>query len=167
MMTRSIHEATLYSVQLLLALTPFFLLLSTLFALALGLHTVSLKVSNEEKKEPHELKLANKLRKARDFAELSAIFGVAHEEHVVTTPDGYLLMLHRILPKGYHHEVEEKAKRPVVLLQHGLCTNSEFFMVISDAKRCLPLTLLEKGYDVWLGNNRLPLSFSILSIDVY
>ena len=142
-------------------MTPLFLLLSTLFALA------SLKVSNEEKKESHELQLANKLRKARDFAELSAIFGVAHEEHVVTTPDGYLLMLHRILPKGYHHEVEEKAKRPVVLLQHGLCTNSEFFVVISDAKRCLPLSLLEKGYDVWLGNNRLPLSFSILSIDVY
>ena len=91
-MTRSIHEATLYSVQLLLALTPFCLLLSTLFALALGLYTVSLKVLNEEKKEPHELQLANKLRKARDFAELSAIFGVAHEEHVVTTPDGYLLM---------------------------------------------------------------------------
>ena len=85
-------------------------------------------MSNEEKKEPHELQSANKLRKARD---LSAIFGVAHEEHVVTTLDGYLLMLHRILPKGYHHEVEEKAKKPVVLLQHGLCTNSEFFMVIS------------------------------------
>jgi len=156
LMSRGIHEATLYSAQRLLALSPLFLLLSTLFALAVGVYTVSLRVSNEEgiKNEQHERKLANKLCRARDFAELSAIFGVAHEEHIVTTPDGYLLMLHRILPKGYHRGVEEKIKRPVVLLQHGLCTNSEFFMVISDAKRCLPLTLLEKGYDVWLGNNR-------------
>ena len=149
-MTRSIHEATLYSVQLLLALTPLLLLLSTLFALAIGVYTVSSLnlVSNDE--EQHELKSADRLRRARDFAELSAIFGVTHEEHVVTTPDGYLLMLHRILPKEYRGNL----KRPVVLLQHGLCTNSEFFMVTTNANRCLPLVLLEKGYDVWLGNNR-------------
>jgi hypothetical protein len=41
---------------------------------------------------------AHKLRKALDFAEMCTIFGYGCEEHVVTTPDGYLLVLHRILP---------------------------------------------------------------------
>ena len=99
------------------------------------------------------MSVTNRIREAKDFAELCRIFGYVHEEHVVTTEDGYMLTLHRILPKA----VEGSAKdvtRPAVYLQHGLLTSSELFVCVTDANRCLPFVLTEDGYDVWLGNNR-------------
>jgi len=106
-----------------------------------------------------ELAFANKIGKARGFAEMCAISGYAHEEHTVTTPDGYLLLLQRILPKCSATPSDASKRRPVVYIQHGLLTNSELFMAVSDAKRCLPFVLVDNGYDVWLGNNRYVQNF--------
>ena len=100
-----------------------------------------------------DMSIANRIREAKDFAELCRIFGYVHEEHVVTTEDGYMLTLHRILPKA----VEASAKdvtRTSVYLQHGLLTSSELFVCVTDVNCCLPFVLTEAGYDVWLGNNR-------------
>ena len=33
---------------------------------------------------------------SKDFWELAALYGYAHEEHVILTKDGYILTLHRI-----------------------------------------------------------------------
>lgn len=45
-------------------------------------------------------------------------------------------------------------KRPVVYLHHGLLMNSEVWVCLTSAERCIPFQLVEAGYDVWLGNNR-------------
>ena len=44
--------------------------------------------------------------------------------------------------------------KKVVYLHHGLLMSSEVWVALTDEKRCLPFQLVEKGYDVWLGNNR-------------
>lgn len=66
------------------------------------------------------------------------------EIHEVTTPDGYVLQLHRIPGGGV---------RGPVLLMHGLFSSSGFY-VVNRRDRNLPYILAEKGYDVWLGNYR-------------
>ncbi|KAI5302892.1 cholesterol esterase, partial [Ascosphaera pollenicola] len=45
-------------------------------------------------------------------------------------------------------------KKPVVYLHHGLLMNSEVWVCLTSAERCIPFQLVEAGYDVWLGNNR-------------
>jgi lysosomal acid lipase/cholesteryl ester hydrolase len=45
-------------------------------------------------------------------------------------------------------------KKKVVYLHHGLMMNSEVWVCLTDKERCLPFELVERGYDVWLGNNR-------------
>lgn len=44
--------------------------------------------------------------------------------------------------------------KPVVYFHHGLLMNSEVFVCLTEEQRCLPFALVERGYDVWLGNNR-------------
>lgn len=39
-------------------------------------------------------------------------------------------------------------------MHHGLLMNSEVWVCITDAQRCLPFVLVERGFDVWFGNNR-------------
>ena len=96
---------------------------------------------------------------ASDFSDLCALYGYTAEEHIVQTEDGYLLGLHRL----GHRRGEEGAKvnagensirKKVVYLHHGLLMNSEVWVCITDSERCLPFMLVEKGYDVWFGNNR-------------
>jgi lysosomal acid lipase/cholesteryl ester hydrolase len=143
-----IHDAALFSSQLLLALSPLLILVSTLLAMSIGLSTANHSTQPTKKRRAHDL------RNALDFTELCAVFGYRAEEHVVTTPDGYRLLLHRILRPATHADSHTPLPRPVVFFQHGLLTNSEFFVVLTDAHRCLPFVLLDNGYDVWLGNNR-------------
>jgi hypothetical protein len=160
-----IHDASFSSSQLLLALTPLFVLVVTLLAMAIGLGILlpGRTPDNAERSEPighssEAITTAHKLRKAVDFAEMCSIFGYGYEEHVVTTPDGYLLALHRILPGDFDKNKDSDSaplnSKPVVFFQHGLLTNSEFFTALSDVHRSLPFVLIDNGYDVWLGNNR-------------
>ena len=157
-----IHEANFSSSLLLLALTPIFVLVTTLFAMAVGLGSLLPSHTQDNHKGSESIEVseeattrAHKLRIALDFAEMCSIFGFGYEEHVVTTPDDYLLVLHRILPRDL--DKNKNSVKPVVFFQHGLLTNSEFFIALSDAHRCLPFVLVENGYDVWLGNNRYDL----------
>lgn len=125
-------------------------MVSPLLTIAMGLRD-STQYTHNASGSIHALKEATTymLRNALDFAEMCSLFGYGYEEHVVTTPDGYLLVLHRILPGDYTLN-----PKPVVLFQHGLLTNSEFFIALSDTHRCLPFVLVDNGYDIWLGNNR-------------
>ncbi|KAL8972955.1 MAG: hypothetical protein Q9183_000256 [Haloplaca sp. 2 TL-2023] len=96
---------------------------------------------------------------ASDFVDLCSLFGYYAEEHVVQTGDGYLLGLHRLgWKKGEEglrvNTGDSSTRKPVVYLHHGLLMNSEVWVCLIEKERCLPFMLVEKGYDVWLGNNR-------------
>lgn len=47
-------------------------------------------------------------------------------------------------------------KKRVVYLHHGLLMNSEVWVSLTDAERCLPLVLVERGFDVWVSPFSLP-----------
>jgi len=103
--------------------------------------------------------ISSTIAQAQDFTELCEIYGYHVEEHIVQTGDGYLLGLHRIPFKRGEEDQRVNAgpgsvQKKVVYLHHGLLMNSEVWMCITDRERCLPLVLVEQGYDVWLGNNR-------------
>ncbi|KAJ3641568.1 hypothetical protein Zmor_028070 [Zophobas morio] len=73
-------------------------------------------------------------------------YGYPNEVHYVTTSDGYILALHRILPgKNTTH-------KPVLVL-HGLFVDSSSF-VSTGVDHGLGFILADEGYDVWLGNVR-------------
>lgn len=97
---------------------------------------------------------------ASDFTELCELYGYYCEEHIVQTGDGYLLGLHRLGWKNGEEGTrvnsggEGGVKKKVVYLHHGLMMNSEVWVCLTERERCLPFELVERGYDVWLGNNR-------------
>ncbi|SCU84266.1 LADA_0D00760g1_1 [Lachancea dasiensis] len=98
-------------------------------------------------------KLVEEVVNANDVLDICAAHGFEVHEHVVKTQDGYLLTVHRIVSR--HASLHElKLKRPVVYFHHGLLTNSELFLLGQRTEKCLPFLLVERGYDVWLGNNR-------------
>lgn len=98
---------------------------------------------------------------ASDFTELCELWGYYCEEHIVQTGDGYLLGLHRLAWRQGEEGVRVNSsdrntgvKKKVVYLHHGLMMNSEVWVCLTERERCLPFELVERGYDVWLGNNR-------------
>ncbi|KAF1995974.1 alpha/beta-hydrolase [Amniculicola lignicola CBS 123094] len=95
---------------------------------------------------------------ASDFTELCELHGYYAEEHIVQTGDGYLLGLHRLGWRRGEEDVRVNVKggvkKKVVYLHHGLLMNSEVWVCLTERERCLPFELVERGYDVWLGNNR-------------
>ncbi|KAI9930001.1 hypothetical protein ASPWEDRAFT_35254 [Aspergillus wentii DTO 134E9] len=102
---------------------------------------------------------AVEIAQTSDFADICALFGYEAEEHIVQTGDGYLLGLHRLpYRKGEEgsrvNQGENSTRKPVVYLHHGLMMCSEVWVCLSEEQRCLPFQLVERGYDVWLGNNR-------------
>ncbi|XP_026668832.1 lipase 1-like [Ceratina calcarata] len=70
--------------------------------------------------------------------------GYPAEAHTVTTEDGYILTIHRILGKP---------GSPAVFLQHGLLGSSADWL-IANKSVSLAFLLADRGYDVWLGNFR-------------
>ncbi|KAL2023551.1 hypothetical protein VTK56DRAFT_2159 [Thermocarpiscus australiensis] len=103
--------------------------------------------------------ISTSIRNASDFVDLCAAFGYTAEEHVVQTKDGYLLGLHRLAWRKGEEDMKvnrgpKGVKKRVVYLHHGLLMNSEVWVCLTDEQRCLPFVLVEKGFDVWFGNNR-------------
>merc|ERR1711962_217658 len=84
-----------------------------------------------------------------DVPQLLAYYGYGCEIHKVTTDDGYILTLHRILPKN---STVAGTGIPV-LLQHGLLSSSSTW-IMNYPNKALGYILTELGYDVWMGNAR-------------
>ncbi|KAK3676812.1 cholesterol esterase [Recurvomyces mirabilis] len=103
--------------------------------------------------------VSSPIAQAQDFVELCNLYGYYAEEHIVQTGDGYLLGVHRL---GWRKGEEDQrvnggvgsVQKKVVYLHHGLLMNSEVWVCLTEKERCLPFTLVDQGYDVWLGNNR-------------
>lgn len=91
-----------------------------------------------------------KLKITKSLQYYAQQLGLDLEEHEITTKDGYILVLHRLIdPKD--SITERQAKKPI-LLQHGLLLCSGAWL--APGTNSLPYFFWEKGYDVWLGNNR-------------
>ncbi|KAI1881815.1 hypothetical protein JX265_000641 [Neoarthrinium moseri] len=109
--------------------------------------------------EEKQKSISTSVRNASDFVDLCATFGYYAEEHVVQTKDGYLLGVHRLAWRKGEEDLKvnsgpQSLKKKVIYMHHGLLMNSEVWVCLTDAQRCLPFVLVEQGYDVWLGNNR-------------
>lgn len=119
----------------------------------------SLSSSASRRSRTKTKKVIDPIAQAADFVDLCAIFGYYAEEHVVQTCDGYLLGLHRL---AWRKGEEDKrvnsgagsVQKKIAYMHHGLMMNSEVWVCLSEKERCLPFQLVERGYDVWLGNNR-------------
>jgi lysosomal acid lipase/cholesteryl ester hydrolase len=79
------------------------------------------------------------------------------EEYAVFTPDGYIVILHRLVFARKEGEVGQV--RQPVLLNHGAMMTSEAWLTAPVcAEEAIPLTLahflLHNNYDVWLMNRR-------------
>jgi lysosomal acid lipase/cholesteryl ester hydrolase len=120
------------------------------------------KLSSQSSKRSRETKKGvwTAIANASDFTELCELYGYYCEEHIVQTGDGYLLGLHRLGWKAGEEGIrvnsgrDDGIKKKVVYLHHGLMMNSEVWVCLTERERCLPFELVERGYDVWLGNNR-------------
>lgn len=113
----------------------------------------------QKRAEQRRKSISTSVRDASDFVDLCAMFGYTAEEHVVQTKDGYLLGLHRLAWRKGEEERRVNSglnslKKRVVYLHHGLLMNSEVWVCLTDAERALPFVLVNRGFDVWLGNNR-------------
>lgn len=90
------------------------------------------------------------LRITKDLRYYALQLGLDLEEYDITTEDGYILPLHRLVDPN---ELEdERARRAPILLQHGLLSASGAWL--APGANSLPYYFLEQGYDVWMGNNR-------------
>ncbi|KAK1750258.1 Alpha/Beta hydrolase protein [Echria macrotheca] len=113
----------------------------------------------QKRAEERRKSVSVSVRDASDFTDLCALWGYTAEEHVVQTKDGYLLGLHRLAWRKGEEDVRvnrgpRSVKKRVIYLHHGLLMNSEVWVCLTDEQRTLPFVLVERGFDVWLGNNR-------------
>jgi pimeloyl-ACP methyl ester carboxylesterase len=79
-------------------------------------------------------------------------YGYPCETYTVQTKDNYLLTMHRI-PHGKNSKHTTSKPKPVVYLQHGIMDSSVSW-VINEPNVSLGYMLADRGYDVWMGNNR-------------
>ncbi|CAK7203387.1 cholesterol esterase [Sporothrix eucalyptigena] len=113
----------------------------------------------QKRAEERKKSISTSIRDASDFVELCRLFGYTAEEHVFQTKDGYLLGLHRLAWRPGEEDQKVNAgprslQKRVIYMHHGLLMNSEVWVSTTDAQRCLPFVLVERGFDVWFGNNR-------------
>ncbi|XP_037942701.1 lipase 3-like, partial [Teleopsis dalmanni] len=77
--------------------------------------------------------------------------GYPAEKHKTITEDGYIITLFRI---PYSNKLQNQdAYRPIVLLQHGLFSCSDAW-ILTGPENALPFILADNGFDVWFGNAR-------------
>lgn len=81
--------------------------------------------------------------------ELLARHGFDTESHDIQTDDGYIITIHRIVPRN--RSLTEH--RTPLLAGHGLASCSEQWGVRNDGKN-LMYELTARGFDVWLANYR-------------
>ncbi|CAG9858471.1 unnamed protein product [Phyllotreta striolata] len=75
--------------------------------------------------------------------------GYPVETHYVTTSDGYILCLHRIVPQTKKDDLKTK----VIFLQHGILASSSDWILFGPGNS-LGYILADQGWDIWMGNAR-------------
>ncbi|XP_075145576.1 lipase 3-like [Haematobia irritans] len=91
------------------------------------------------------------LRPKATTADRIAGHGYPVETHQITTEDGYIITMFRI---PYSHKLgNQNEYRPIVLLQHGLYSSSDAWM-LTGPNDGIGFNLVDAGFDVWFGNAR-------------
>ncbi|WPK25168.1 hypothetical protein PUMCH_002471 [Australozyma saopauloensis] len=91
-----------------------------------------------------------KMKVTLDLRYYAQLLDLDLEEYTITTKDGYVLTLHRLIdPKDSD---EQRTSKPPLLLQHGLLLCSGAWL--TPGRNSLAYYFMEQGYDVWMGNNR-------------
>lgn len=90
--------------------------------------------------------------------------GYILQSHDVTTADGYILTIHRVVPKSFTNDTEYLKGRKPIIANHGLTGSSSNFLMTShelhpfNATKCgdnFGYCIVDTGrYDLWLTNNR-------------
>jgi len=83
----------------------------------------------------------------KTFEQIVRENGFKFESHPVTTDDGYILNVYRI------NSNETKPGAKAVFLQHGIVDSADCW-VMHRPDVAPAFQLVNKGYDVWLGNQR-------------
>ncbi|XP_030555415.1 lipase 3 [Drosophila novamexicana] len=91
-------------------------------------------------------------KRLKTSAERIESHGYPAETHEVETEDGYVLNMFRI-PYSPKLGNAGQAQRPAVLIQHGLFSCSDCFL-LNGPDNALAYNYADAGYDVWLGNAR-------------
>ena len=76
-------------------------------------------------------------------------YGYDTERHFVTTDDGYILQIFRLVDKN---KDSNNQSRSPVLLQH--CLLDSWMGMVSNGEKSPAIYLAKQGFDVWVGNNR-------------
>ncbi|KAG7300597.1 hypothetical protein JYU34_014891 [Plutella xylostella] len=84
-----------------------------------------------------------------NFTGLTSKYGYPSEEHTVTTEDGYILTLFRMLKREHCG----KPLRSPVILMHGFVDTADTF-IIAGPRIGLAYLLADACYDVWCPNHR-------------
>ena len=84
--------------------------------------------------------------KFNDYKEYIEDLGYRLEEIDVTTEDGYIINLWHLIPNF------NVSPDKVFFLQHGFASTGEIYF--EQGEHSLPKLLMDKGYDVWIGNYR-------------
>lgn len=92
----------------------------------------------------------DKMKITSDLRYYAQLLDLDLEEYPIITKDGYGLVLHRLIdPKDSD---EARSRKTPILLQHGLLLCSGAWL--SPGRNSLAYYFVEKGFDVWMGNNR-------------
>jgi len=82
--------------------------------------------------------------------EIIAKYGYYGETRKVTTKDGYILTLYRIIGSP---SSPPDTNKPPVFLNHGLFASGHIWL-LQHGTRNLAFKLAQAGFDVWIGNAR-------------
>jgi lysosomal acid lipase/cholesteryl ester hydrolase len=112
------------------------------------------RISSQKPTETFEnVKIREELKEEKmSFEELVISRGHPLEIHYAETEDGYVLKLYRI-PGGKEEKSYKNKQKQSILLMHGIFDSSDGWVCNSEDK-CIPFILANRGFDVWLGNNR-------------
>lgn len=107
------------------------------------------------------------LNQALTCGQLISSRGFKYERHFVTTEDGYILQLYRII-NPYARAARGRNLKPILML-HGAPTSCSSFMINGsgghikewvngnpppDSSKSLAFALANREFDIWLGNSR-------------
>lgn len=85
-----------------------------------------------------------------DAFQIAERYGFAIETHEVTTSDGYILQIWRLLSSDQNEQTSES--RPIVYMIHGFASSGVGYMAHGTSSPAF--YLYNQGYDIWLVNHR-------------